>query len=92
MSAITEEPDGFKAEPLKVLIALQDGFDLCDMAGPMEVFSWAQHNAKDEGTSLEMPPPPSLKTIMLTSLSPQNPKLSASSWPARPSPSPLTKA
>jgi len=38
MSAIVEEPDGVKFDPIKVLIALQDGFDLCDMAGPMEVF------------------------------------------------------
>jgi len=50
MSAISEEPDGVQPEPLKVLIALQDGFDLCDMAGPMEVFTWAQHNPKDEET------------------------------------------
>lgn len=39
MSAIVEEPDGVNFDPIKVLIAVQDGFDLCDMAGPMEVFS-----------------------------------------------------
>lgn len=38
MSAIVEEPDGVSFDPIKVLIAVQDGFDLCDMAGPMEVF------------------------------------------------------
>ena len=38
MSAIFEEPDGANFEPIKVLITLHDGFDLCDMAGPMEVF------------------------------------------------------
>jgi putative intracellular protease/amidase len=49
MSAIVEEPDGINFEPIKVLIAVQDEFDLCDMAGPMEVFSWAQHDKKNVG-------------------------------------------
>ncbi|KIH90097.1 hypothetical protein SPBR_00819 [Sporothrix brasiliensis 5110] len=37
-------------EPLSVLIALQDKFDLIDFAGPLEVFNWAQHDAKDPNT------------------------------------------
>ena len=49
MSAIVEEPDGVTPEPIKVLIAVQDEFDLCDLAGPMEVFSWAQHDKRDAG-------------------------------------------
>lgn len=47
--AIVEEPDGLNFEPIKVLIALQDKFDLCDMAGPLEVFNWAQHDRRDPG-------------------------------------------
>ena len=47
--AIVEEPDGLNFEPIKVLIALQDKFDLCDMAGPLEVFNWAQHDKRDAG-------------------------------------------
>lgn len=50
MSAIVEEPDGLNFEPIKVLIALQDKFDLCDMAGPLEVFNWAQHDRRDPET------------------------------------------
>jgi putative intracellular protease/amidase len=50
MSAIVEEPDGLNFEPIKVLIALQDKFDLCDMAGPLEVFNWAQHDKRDAET------------------------------------------
>nr|OQO29716.1 hypothetical protein B0A51_03475 [Rachicladosporium sp. CCFEE 5018] len=49
MSAIAEEDgNGITFEPVKVLIALQDRFDLCDMAGPAEVFSWAMHDKKDD--------------------------------------------
>lgn len=47
--AIVEDPDGLNFEPIKVLIALQDKFDLCDMAGPLEVFNWAQHDRRDPG-------------------------------------------
>jgi hypothetical protein len=36
-------------EPLSILFALQDKFDLIDFAGPLEVFNWAQHDAKDPG-------------------------------------------
>ncbi|KAL1589613.1 hypothetical protein WHR41_01507 [Cladosporium halotolerans] len=50
MSAIVEEPDGLDFEPIKVLIALQDQFDLCDMAGALEVFSWAQHDRRNPET------------------------------------------
>jgi hypothetical protein len=60
--AIVEEPDGLNFEPIKVLIALQDKFDLCDMAGPLEVFNWAQHDRRDPGkqtpTPQETPPNP----------------------------------
>jgi hypothetical protein len=47
MSSIAEEDGSF--DPIKVLIVVQDEFDLCDMAGPMEVFSWAQHDRKNKG-------------------------------------------
>ena len=47
--AIVEEPGSLDFEPIKVLIALQDKFDLCDMAGPLEVFNWAQHDRRDAG-------------------------------------------
>lgn len=50
MSAIVEEPDQLDFEPIKVLICLQDQFDLCDMAGPLEVFSWAQHDRRNPET------------------------------------------
>ncbi|SMR57319.1 unnamed protein product [Zymoseptoria tritici ST99CH_1E4] len=46
MSAITEEPEGV-FEPLKVLITLHDNMDTMDAVGPLEVFSWAQHDAKN---------------------------------------------
>lgn len=32
---------------LTVLFALHNGFDLVDLAGPLEAFSWAQHDMKD---------------------------------------------
>jgi hypothetical protein len=47
--AIVEEPDSLDFEPIKVLIAIQDQFDLCDMAGALEVFTWAQHDRKNPG-------------------------------------------
>jgi transcriptional regulator GlxA family with amidase domain len=34
-------------EPIDVLVALQDKFDLLDMAGPVEAFSTALHDFKD---------------------------------------------
>lgn len=43
MSAITDEPEGH-VEPLKVLITMHDGMDSMDVIGPLEVFSWAQHD------------------------------------------------
>ena len=48
MSAIYEEPDAAN-EPVKVLITLHNGMDTLEVAGPLEVFSQAQHNAKDSG-------------------------------------------
>ena len=50
MSAIVED-DGHP-EPVKVLIALHDGFDTMDAVGPLEVFSAAQHDKKDAGPLL----------------------------------------
>ncbi|KAG8411671.1 hypothetical protein J3459_016335 [Metarhizium acridum] len=35
-------------EPIEVLFALHNKFDLLDLAGPMEVFTTAQHDPKDE--------------------------------------------
>lgn len=35
-------------EPIDVLFALHPKFDLLDFAGPMEVFTSAQHDPKDE--------------------------------------------
>lgn len=35
-------------EPLEVLVCLHNNFDLCDMAGPVEVLQAAQHNMKDD--------------------------------------------
>jgi hypothetical protein len=35
-------------EPVDVLFALQDKFDLLDFAGPVEAFTSALHNFKDE--------------------------------------------
>jgi hypothetical protein len=52
MSAIYEEPDATN-EPVKVLITLHNGMDTMDVAGPLEVFSQAQHNAKDPGKHLD---------------------------------------
>jgi hypothetical protein len=34
-------------EPIDVLVALQDKFDLLDMAGPVEAFTNALHDFKD---------------------------------------------
>jgi len=44
------EEDGHP-EQVKVLIALHDGFDTMDVAGPVEVFGQAQHDKKDPGTA-----------------------------------------
>ena len=38
-------------EPIDVLVALQDKFDLLDMAGPVEAFTNALHDFKDPGKS-----------------------------------------
>ncbi|CAK7268836.1 hypothetical protein SEPCBS57363_003296 [Sporothrix epigloea] len=35
---------------LSVLFALHNGFDLVDLAGPLEAFTWAQHDMKDVTT------------------------------------------
>ena len=48
MSAIYEEP-GDAHEPVKVLITLHEGMDAMDAVGPLEVFTWAQHDAKNPG-------------------------------------------
>lgn len=48
MSAITDEPEGV-VEPLKVLITMHDGMDAMDVIGPLEVFSWAQHDPQNPG-------------------------------------------
>lgn len=48
MSAITDEPEGH-VEPLKVLITMHDGMDSMDVIGPLEVFSWAQHDSHNAG-------------------------------------------
>ena len=37
-------------EPIDVLVVLQPKFDLLDFAGPVEVFTNAQHDFKDECT------------------------------------------
>jgi len=37
-------------EPIEVLFALQDNFDLMDFAGPLEVFTSAYHDIKKKGT------------------------------------------
>ncbi len=39
-------------EPIEVLIALHDKFDILDFAGPLEVLSTALHDAKDKGAHL----------------------------------------
>ncbi|KAK3717472.1 hypothetical protein LTR37_005862 [Vermiconidia calcicola] len=46
MSAIVEEPEG-SVEPVKVLITLHEGMDAMDVIGPLEVFSWAQHDKQN---------------------------------------------
>ena len=51
MSAIYEEPDSAH-EPVKVLITLHEGMDAMDAVGPLEVFSWAQHDKKNPGMSI----------------------------------------
>lgn len=51
MSAIYEEPDS-APEPVKVLITLHEGMDVMDAMGPLEVFSWAQHDKKNSGMLL----------------------------------------
>lgn len=48
MSAIYEEPDA-AMEPVKVLITFHEGMDVMDVAGPLEVFSHAQHDSKNPG-------------------------------------------
>jgi hypothetical protein len=48
MSAIYEEPDAVM-EPVKVLITFHEGMDVMDVAGPLEVFSAAQHDSKNPG-------------------------------------------
>ncbi len=51
MSAIYEEPgEGEPNEPVKVLITLHEGMDAMDVVGPLEVFSWAQHDKQNPGT------------------------------------------
>lgn len=35
-------------EPIQVLFALQDKFDLLDFAGTLEVLDWARHDKNDE--------------------------------------------
>jgi len=51
MSAIYEEPEtGETIDPVKVLIALHEGMDAMDVVGPLEVFSWAQHDKKNPET------------------------------------------
>ncbi|KAI1650754.1 class I glutamine amidotransferase-like protein [Daldinia loculata] len=37
-------------EPIQVLFALQDKFDLLDFAGTLEVLDWARHDKNDENT------------------------------------------
>lgn len=49
MSAVVDEPEG-TAQPLKVLITMHQGLDAMDLSGPLEVFSWAQHDSKDAAT------------------------------------------
>ena len=48
MSAIAEAT-GDKPDAVKVLITLHEGMDAMDVVGPLEVFSWAQHDKKDPG-------------------------------------------
>lgn len=38
-------------EPIEVLIALHDKFDLLDLAGPVEVLTTALHDFKDDSKS-----------------------------------------
>ena len=46
MSAIQEDDT---IEPVKVLITLHECMDAMDVIGPLEVFSWAQHDKKNPG-------------------------------------------
>lgn len=39
-------------EPVDVLFALQDKFDLMDMAGPLETLKWAFHDKNDPSVYL----------------------------------------
>ncbi|KXL48659.1 hypothetical protein M433DRAFT_63052 [Acidomyces richmondensis BFW] len=49
MSAIVEEGhDGTYPEPVKVLVAMFEGMDMLDALGPLEVFSWAQHDKNNK--------------------------------------------
>lgn len=53
MSAIVEEGhDGTYPEPVKVLVAMFEGMDMLDALGPLEVFSWAQHDKNNKGEAL----------------------------------------
>lgn len=74
MSAIIEE-DGHN-EPVKVLITMHEGMDAMDAIGPLEVFTSAQHNAKDPGEFTNAVSKPLLRpnTALL-----QNPRPSVSS-------------
>jgi len=50
MSAIQESSDG-PQEVINVLYTLHAGFDLLDLSGPLEILSWARHNAQDPNTN-----------------------------------------
>lgn len=41
-------------EPIDVLFALHEKFDIMDLAGPLEILSSAQHDPNNPGTSLFM--------------------------------------
>jgi len=45
-------------EPVDVLIALQQNFNLMDFAGPLEVLTTALHDANDKGKSHSPLSPP----------------------------------
>jgi transcriptional regulator GlxA family with amidase domain len=49
MSAIAEPRE--KNEPIQVLIALHNGFDMMDFAGPLEVFHYAAHEPGNSATA-----------------------------------------
>lgn len=52
MSAIVEEGgDMGPFEPIKVLITMHEGMNALDLMGPLEVFSQAQHDKKNKGTT-----------------------------------------